>query len=69
MQSRRTYIPSHILWKSPAVRQRVACDALARGILFPPEPETLPGVPQPASSRQAHRHRVGDLRPVISGYC
>ena len=46
MQSRRTYIPSHILWKSPAVRQRVACDALARGILFPPEPETLPGAVQ-----------------------
>lgn len=46
MQSRRTYIPSHLLWNSPSVRQRVACDALARGILFPPEPETLPGAVQ-----------------------
>lgn len=46
MQSRRTYIPSHRLWNSPSVRQRVACDALARGILFPPEPETLPGAVQ-----------------------
>lgn len=46
MQSRRTYIPSHLFWKNPPVRQRVACDALARGILFPPEPETLPGAVQ-----------------------
>lgn len=46
MQSRRTYIPSHHFWKDPSVRQRVACDALTRGILFPPEPETLPGAVQ-----------------------
>lgn len=46
MQSRRTYIPSHRFWKSPTGHLRIAYDALARGTLFPPEPETLPGAVQ-----------------------
>ena len=46
MRSKSYYVPSRHIWQQKSVIQRVAYDALAKGLLFPPEPERLPGAVQ-----------------------
>lgn len=46
MHATQYVLPSFRIWRHPALRGRIARDALTRGIVFPPAPETVPGALQ-----------------------
>ncbi len=46
MHATQYALPSFRIWRHPALQGRIARDALARGIVFPPAPETVPGALQ-----------------------